>query len=250
MPIKSNLPDLSPARDRYAVEITLPSGGYVDREAFPNGLIKVYPWTSELDEWVVKRTGNTQKVIVHDLLPKLCDLNGCEPESFLISEALLVWMVSRSIRSDRKVSFSTTCPTCSTTSSLNITVPDDLERTGEKPAGYQGTDTVMLPSTKDVVRHAPITVGKSRTVVQRPDKGYPDTVATLGSAIVDVNGGKPDSLAEACDYVNALPPADFEALKVSVESGMPGLSNILQIQCDECGHEYPHTIKFTEVFFR
>lgn len=254
MPIKTNLPNLSPARERFKTTITLPSGGYVDAESFPDGNITVYPWTVELDEWVVKRHGGnaSKETILHDVFPRLCDLKKCPADKFLLSEALLIWMVSRSIRNDQKVTFGTQCPACNATADMTVGVPSDLEMTGEKPKGYPGFDEITLKDAKDVLHVTPISVGRSRAVINRPvgPRKFGDSVCNLAASIVSVNGGKPDTMDEACGYVSALSMADYEALNTQVGDLNPGVSTKLNIECDACKHQYPHTLQFTDTFFR
>ena len=254
MAIKTNLPSLSPARERFKTTIQLPSGGYVDPDSFPDGNITVFPWTVELDEWVVKRHGGnaSKETILHDVFPKLCDLKKCVPDRFLLSEALLIWMVSRSIRNDQKVTFGTQCPACSTKADMTVGVPSDLELTGEKAKGYVGYDEVTLDDAKDALHVTPLTVGRSRAVITRPvgPRKFGDAVCNLAASIVSVNGGKPDTLDEACDYVSALSIRDYEHLNTCTGDLNPGVSTKLNIECDACKHHYQHALQFTDTFFR
>jgi len=250
--IKTNLTDLTPARERYKVQIKLPSSGYVFPSAFPDGMLTVYPWAPELDDWVAKRTESSAKTIIQDLLPKLCDLNGCPTDKFIISEALLVWMVSRSIKSDRKVAFNTKCPKCGESSDMTICVPEDMELIGEKLADYCGFETLHLAQANDDITFSPTTVGQSRLVITRPQeqRKHPDAVVTLAVSLRRVNNTAPDNLSEACEYVAALSPLDYEAFKTGLEKAMPGVDNNLSLSCDACGFDYKHTLNFTETFFR
>ena len=253
MAINTRLPDLSPARDRFKTTITLPSSGYVDTKAFPNGVLTVYPWTADLDEWVIKRHGSnaSKNTMLHDVFPKLCDLNGCPPDKFLLSEATLVWLVSRSIRSHQKAAFQTACPECGVKTELTVTIPDDLERTGEKPADYAGYEAVTLQDSTDTVQLSPLSVGKSRAALDRPAGSiYADSVSMLAAMIHTVNGGRPDSMSEACQYVTALSPYDHGTLSKFAQDLNPGVSTRLEIECDACKHNYQHAIQFTDSFFR
>ncbi len=53
MPIQSKLPNLTPSSERLKKIIKLISGGYSLKPDIPDGLVTVYPWDSEVSEWVM-----------------------------------------------------------------------------------------------------------------------------------------------------------------------------------------------------
>ena len=55
MPIKTNLKTLAPAVERLKTQIKLISGGFSVRNMLPDGQLVVYPWDSEVSDWLVSR---------------------------------------------------------------------------------------------------------------------------------------------------------------------------------------------------
>src|ERR1039457_4761744 len=100
MPITSNLKDLSPARDRYSKKVQLLSHGTINGQFFPDGQITIRPWDFQIDDWITTRLRRgliKGRTLLFQVLPKVCDLNGCPVDKFIASEVMTVLMLSRSI---------------------------------------------------------------------------------------------------------------------------------------------------------
>ena len=113
MPIKSNLPGLEPRREKFKQEIQLLSGGYTDRKAFPNGMITVYPWDNSVDEWFRERLRKgSGEGVVWDLVTIIANMNGAEYTKMVIGDVYTIILVSRSIRYQNEVVYTSRCPNC------------------------------------------------------------------------------------------------------------------------------------------
>src|ERR1044072_4596149 len=113
MAIKTNLPGLEPRRERFKQEIELLSGGYTDRKAFPGGKITVYPWDSSVDEWFRKRIREGKEGgVVWDIVSQIANLNGADYRKMVIGDVYTILLVSRSIRYQNEVVYTSRCPNC------------------------------------------------------------------------------------------------------------------------------------------
>jgi hypothetical protein len=96
MPIRTNLKSMTPRREAYKREITLLSRGYTDPVHWPEGKLTVYPWDSEIDEWMLENARKLSKEeLIFNLLEKCCNLNGGKVADFVADEIYLVLLVSR-----------------------------------------------------------------------------------------------------------------------------------------------------------
>ena len=80
MALNTNLKDRTPRRDKFARKIKLLSGGYSCPEAFPEGMITVYPWDYQIDTWLQnarRGVGMDNETVLFQLVEKVCNLNGC-----------------------------------------------------------------------------------------------------------------------------------------------------------------------------
>jgi hypothetical protein len=254
--IKSNVTDLKPSKDRFKKQIKLLSGGKVNENHFPGGQITIYPWDYKVDEWIQKRQrsgiGSTRS-LMHNLLPMLCNLNGCPPDKFIASEVLTVMMVSRSILLNDKVSFDYACPGCKKTGAGTVKVPDELERLGEKPETWPGFDIIVLPDCKDSVKVRPLTVGDeisidSRTDLQKSRCG--EAAAKVIAGVVSINDTTADKVDELIQWFESLPPGDQNHLIREFDKLQPQLSTDIHLECNECGKQFDYTLRLDPDFFR
>lgn len=257
MPIKSNVDTSVSSRERYKQEVTLLSHGYANKSAFPDGKITVYPWDSSIDEWVRanSRKKISDKMFTLELVKRLCNLNGCKFEEFVVGDASTVILMARSIRHDNHVTYSPTCPWCkSANAEENIAVPDDLERIGEKDANYGGFDVCTLPSSKDVVKLRPLIINDEILLDARSDEKkrlLSDELAHILCGIIDVGGGQPSSLDELLAWHAALHPQDQTFLAGFVQQVSPHLSADLEHVCDSCERKFTFTLPLEDRdFFR
>ena len=260
MPIKTNLKDLKPAKDRFSRKIQLLSKGYFAPNAFPDGLITVYPWDTQVGEWFASqaRKQGQSANLIYDVIPKIAALGECKLDSFIASEALLVLLVSRSILHNDSVTFEAACPHCGHRQHETIQVPGQLQKQGEKPDGYPGWDEVTLTNSKDVVRLRPYTIGDMRALkTLSNDPAYkankiPDPVLRLSQVTLTIGGGKPDSPQELLTWFQALHPGDAEQLLAYFDTMQPTLSTEVPVTCDEpaCGKDFEYRLQMDIDFFR
>lgn len=252
MAIKTNMTELTPRRERFKREIQLLSGGYTDRQAFPSGMITIYPWDSSIDAWFQDRAmKGRQDTIFIDLFQKLCNLNGCPVDKFVSGDVFTVLMVSRALRTQNTLSYVAKCPACGHAESEKIVVPDELEKVGEKSLDYPGYDDITLPVCKDDVRISPLLVGQERSISESNDQDkMPNQLARVLYSIQLVGGGEPESIDEALEWYQALDPQDLDYLETQINEHNPHLDQEIHHKCDKCGEEFSHTLALDQEFFR
>jgi hypothetical protein len=177
-------------------------------------------------------------------------------KTMVSSELPLVVMVARALTfADSRVEYVATCPHCRTTQpKVNIQIPGQLQKVGEKAAGFTG-DTITLPTCKDVVVTRPITVGEEEGARGRDTK-YQKLIgnveATALAAVRTVGGGQPDTQDELVKWYRALAPTDTEFLVAEVAKLNPGVSNGIKHQCENtaCLREFTYELNLATDFFR
>lgn len=257
MPIRTNITDLTPARDKFKQEITLLSRGYYAPDYFPDGKITIYPWDAKIDEWLLDRSrrGNrSREMIMHEVLEQVADLKGFSAGQLLIGDGLTILIVSRALQTELVVGYTAVCPSCRLDEKAQARIPDNLRKVGEKAADYPGHDELMLPSCKDVVWTRPLTVDDEKAILGRDTtikKTINDRLARLYAAIVSVNAGTPDDAEELDTWYGALPPADASALRDHVLVSDPHLDTRIEHACPDCGTVYKHNLDLLSLdFFR
>lgn len=254
MAFTSNLKSLTPRRQQFQKKIKLLSGGYIKPDSFPNGEITVFPWDADVDDWLADRIkkGN-QALVLYDLCAKVCDLNGCPLDSFLIGDVNTVLLVSRSIRYSSVIEYEAECPICRHRAFETITVPDELGRAGEKTPDYRGYDEIILPDCQDVVQIRPLCVRDERLLSERDEASrmlMTDHVMRILQPVVSINGGKPDAWEEILRWFKAISPRDAAFLEQKEGELYPHLDVSLPHQCDRCGKQFKHDLDFSQEFFR
>jgi hypothetical protein len=259
MPLVTNVNTSVTARQQYKQEITLLSHGYINRTAFPDGKITVYPWDSDVDEWFTQRLRKGQKhLILFELTEKLCDLNGCDINEFVLGDMHTVMLVARSIIHKNQVKYTPVCSRCGFAHPISVvSVPDELEKIGEKGPDYPGYDTVSLPESHDVVKFRPLQVKDEITIENRTEhtkKMASDNVARILIPIISVgNGqqeGRPDSIQELLMWWQALHPRDRLFFTEAQDNLYPHLNQVLKHVCDNCQSEFEHPLNLDLSFFR
>lgn len=253
MAIKSHISTTIPTRDRFKREITLISKGYAAPAAFPDGKITVFPWDIQISEWLQKRArkGNAD-TIMFDLLPQIANLNGCPVEDFVMTEVMLIAMVSRSILRENKLDLQLVCPACNHEWSEPLQVPEQLGVLGEKGDGFvPGSDKTILPVSLDEVATKPLLVSSYKAAAGYAKKTQiSERLAVIIASIVSVGGGEPDSAQEVLSYINALHPKDLAELEKGIHDNNPQLDPNLAVSCPACGHQFHKAINFDAEFFR
>jgi len=245
---------LTPRRQAFKREIILLSHGFSNRTAWPGGKLTVYPWDSEVDEYLIEMARKTSRQqLVFGLLGKLCDLNGGKIDEFVADEVQTVLLVARALSTEGTVHYTSQCPFCAAKKIEQIKVPDELEKAGEKPDDYPGYDDITLPMCKDVVRVRPLLVKDERVIEDRSTEQkqqVSDTRLRLLLPIVSINDTKPDTLEELIAYSKALHPRDAKFIEEEERRLSPHLNTNLPHVCDDCGKQFTHLLSFDQDFFR
>lgn len=254
MAFQSKLKSLVPRRTQFQTKIKMLSGGYAKPDAFPNGEITIYPWDTNIDDWLADRLKKgEQSMVLYDLCAKLCDLGTCPLDNFVIGDVNTVLLVARSLRYASRVEYEARCPACNNRELESIRVPDELGRIGEKTQDYPGFDEITLPDCQDVIRVRPLTVHDERVINQRDDVSkalMTDHIMHILIPIVSINDGKPDSWEQALQWFNAISPQDAAYLEAQENQLYPHLDTDIPHRCDKCSTEFRHTLDFSQEFFR
>jgi len=256
MAIKTNLPDLTPASQRFKQEIILPSGGFSNPIAFPGGKFIVYPWDMATSEWMVTAPRTNELTYMVQLVSRLSHLSTEVVKTMVSSELPLIVMVARALTfPDSKVEYVATCPYCRTNQAkVALQIPNALQKISEKPAGYT-CDTVTLPVSKDVITVKPATVTEQEAARNRPEKFQKvlgNAEASALAAVRTVGGGVPDTQDELVKWYRALSPTDSEFLVTEIAKLNPGVSTSIKHVCDNqaCQREFTYELNLTTDFFR
>lgn len=255
--IKSNVTDKRPRREKFKREIKLISNGCAHPTAFPGGKITIYPWDSAIDAWLneaaAKATGTATDRLLYDLMAKVCNLNGCPLEDFIVGDVNTVLMVARSVQTNCAISYLTVCDKCGNEMVDEITVPEELKPVGQKKDDYQGFDTVVLKDSTDTVDVRPLRIRDELAILGRTPEDQlrvSNHLAHCIAPVVGVNQTQAERLEELVEWYEALSPADAKQLQDFVEANTPHLSQELVQNCDRCGHTYPHRLILNQDFFR
>jgi hypothetical protein len=254
MPIRTNLKSMTPRREAYKREITLLSRGYTDPVHWPEGKLTVYPWDSEIDEWMLENARKLSKEeLIFNLLEKCCNLNGGKVADFVADEIYLVLLVSRARLTADKIRYFSLCPFCGHKSEEEVTVPNELGPLGVKAPDYPGWDAIKLPECEDVVKVRPLVVLDERAIVNRPEeerKVISDGILRTIMRVVDINDSRPDKLDELVQWYRALSPGDANFLDKEGRRHTPHLDTAIPHKCDECNRDFRHSLDFNQDFFR
>jgi len=254
MPIKTNMKSLTPRRQAFKREITLLSHGFSNRTAWPGGKIVVYPWDSEVDEYLIEQSRKaSRQQLVYGLLNKLCDMNGAKADEFVADEVQTVLLVARALSTEGTVNYTSQCPACSKKKVETIRVPDELEKAGEKNDDYPGYDDITLPICKDILRIRPLLIRDEKIIDERPPDQkvfVSDTQLRILMPVITINESKPDTLEELLLYYKALHPTDAKFVETEAKRLSPHLNTNIPHVCDDCGKPFKHLLTFDQDFFR
>jgi hypothetical protein len=254
MPIKTNMKSLQPRRQAFKREIQLLSKGFSAPEAWPEGKITVFPWDSDVDAYLMEKVNKGGRGnLLYGILEKVCNLNGASVDKFVFSEINGILLFSRALRFNGPVEYDSHCPHCHSTDKESIKIPEELSPIGEKEVGYKGMDSITLPGCKDVITLRPLLVADQKKIEDRAKnewKSVPERVAQIVYPIVDINGGRPDTIEELITYYEALSPDDCIYLEEQEIALTPHLDTKIPHKCKECGKDFYHTLMFDQEFFR
>ncbi len=252
MPIKTNLKDLTPSRERLKVTMPLLSHGYTAPKSFPKGEITVYPWDNFVDDKLMELVSveENEHRVMFDILPYVCNLNGCPIEDFVVGDVNTVLMVSRSIPKANRLTLHLTSPfNKSHHWTEEVVIPDMLEKVGEKTQGYKGYDVIELPVCKDVVAIRPLLVRDELNLHKR-DKSITERAARIVSGVVTINDTQAETLNEYAEWYYALEPKDQDFLEEQQELHTPHLSQKLEIECPSTKKTFTYSLRLDRDFFR
>ena len=257
MAIKSNITDRRSRREKFKREITLVSGGFAKPDAFPGGSITVYPWDSSIDAWLTdaanKATGTDRDRLLYDLMAKVCNLNGCPLEDFVLGDVNTVLMTARSIANQSRIQYMTKCPKCGQEELDTVQVPEELQPLAQKAAGYKGLDVITLDESKEIVEVRPLRIRDELAIAGR---GAPERerisshIAHIIAPVVTINATQADRIEELLEWYESLSPHDSQQLENFIEASTPHLNQELPQKCDSCGNLWTHRLVLDQEFFR
>lgn len=257
MPIKTNLKSMTPRRQAFKKTVALPSHGFSNPQAWPDGQIVVYPWDSSIDDFLLEanRKTNARQNVLFDLVAMLCDLNGGQLDDFVADETNIILLVSRALAQDNTIVYTSVCPFCNAKEQEQVKVPDELEKVSEKLPGYAGFDLITLPECKDAVKVRPLLIKDERIVMSRPAierAKISDSILRNLLRVVSINDSTPDNLAELKTWFEAIPPKDSRYLEEQARELSPHLNTLMVHVCANpmCGREFKHNLTFDQDFFR
>lgn len=252
MAIKTNLSSLKPASERLKANMKLLSGGYSVPTFAQDGVVTVYPWDSEVSAYLQERMEAVSSIeAMFDTLGKVLRAPKEVVNAFVASEVVSVLIFARALTNAQTLEFDAVCtnPKCKHTHRVKLCVPDQLERIGEKPAGYKGVDILELPVSKDVLEVRPLLVNDELSIVT-PPPGLSTTAARHLLSIATVNGTRADSQAELTMYYRALEPRDVDTLATFISVNEPKLGTTVTCICDKCGTTFTKELSLDSDFFR
>jgi len=253
MAIKTKMKSLVPRRQQYAKKFKLISGGFTNRQAWPDGEITVFPWDTDVDEWFVSAQEMGEPHLLAGLLEHVVAWNGATVDDIVVSEMMTILLMARSLTTGGKLHYLSECPVCHNKEEEALVVPDELEPLGQKGPEYPGYDLITLPDCQDVVAIRPLTMADDRAVEDREyDKkqAVPDGRLRKIMPVVAVNEGAPETLMEVDQWYQALSPKDARYLVEKEDELSPQLNRRIPHNCSRCKREFFHVIRFDADFFR
>lgn len=259
MAIQTKLKSLVPAADALKRELVLISGGYTVREECPGGKITVFPWDSEVSEWVVEQAekdgSGTQFSAA--VVGRVTKLPAKTVDKLVASELLVIMLVSRALTSDGSLRYQAKCPHCGYLHPhSSIKVPEQLGVVGKKPENYPGYDTLILPAAQDEIKVRPLTVRDVALIEEdvqfNKASGLSRNSLNTMASIIEVGGGRPDSREELLTYFKALAPSDREWLTMKLNNEInPGLDVRIPHTCDKpsCKRDFTYNLGLNYDFF-
>lgn len=252
MPINTKLTSLVPASERLKKTITLISGGYSLHPEVKDGQLTIYPWDSEVSEWVASSSRAQDPLFSATLVQKLTRLPSQVMDRFIASELLLVMLVARSLVTKGTVEYRARCPHCQAVQKTStLKVPEELGVLGKKDTWYQGFDMIKLPESEDEIKLRPLMVVHLKEIEGRRPPNLSESGANLAASIQEVNGGAPTSPEELFSYYLALPPGDVVYLRQKSNELSPALDTVVAHVCDSsrCEKKFSYNLGLHYDFF-
>ncbi len=252
MPLNTKLTSLVPASERLKKTITLISGGYSLQPEVQGGQLTIYPWDSEISEWVASSSRAQDPLFSATIVQKLTRLTGPVMDRFIASELLLVMLVARSLVTQGTVEYRARCPHCQTVQkTTTLKIPEELGTLGKKETGYLGFDMVKLPESGDEIKLRPLMVGHLKEIEGSRPATLSESGANLAISIQEVNGSVPANPKEIFQYYLALPPGDVAHLRQKSNELSPALDTVVAHVCDlpRCEKHFSYNLGLHYDFF-
>lgn len=268
MPIQTNLD--SKKVEAQTREYRLPSGGIPYRAKHPDfpGTVVVSPFSFETQGILTTNLNLFQKyrLLVSRIVGNFPA--GFDYGDLLVEDAVMVLVLARGLTYGEHYPFTTTCPECGKLEKHEVKVPDSLPVRNWDDADAAALEkrcVVTLPRCRDKVGIRMLSLSEEESIYssmkatrkQLSDASAAavgtvgnDSVTTIARQIRTVNGGTPDSVAEAAAYVRRITGADMVALQDALKAFSCGIDFSWTITCPDCGHQYPHAMARSMEFFR
>lgn len=260
MPITSNLDSgkIAPIMQEY----NLPSYGLTYDGKF-GPLVTVRPYSFNTEKILLTNLKGSEKLVkiaaavTH--APSDFDINN-----FLMADILTILAIARGLTYGEEYSFRATCPECGTKENCRVKVPTELSvKTWADYSTKEDLEKAMefnLPIGKDRVAIKLLTIGDEisleRTATQnaaasRTDIAEERYMIRLAMQLRSVNGGVPDNLQEAREYIKRLEGENMVTYERTLDAMSIGIVFAWKIACDGCGFQYDANVPMgTGGFFR
>jgi hypothetical protein len=260
MPIVSKLSSMQNAAERLKRVIMLPSSGYSIRSYSVDGTITVYPWDSEVSEWMLEQSSERRGSsfsFMASVAGRVTRFSSSIIDQFVASELLLILLVARGLASNGRLHYTSRCPHCKRAQKQSeIVVPDALGVVGKKEIDYPGYEDVTLPESTDVLTVRPlkvidVTSPSTTPTAENAMKNLSQNTKNTLRAIIAVGGGTPEDVPELVRYYLALPLTDVAFLKRRLREISPGVDMLIPHECDfaDCKLKFSFDLALDYDFF-
>ncbi len=256
MPIQSNA-DKVPVK---SMEVLLPSCGLLYPDSFPSPLlVKAFGFSSED---ILLQPGNPLRKLASVVDSVVSFPVGFESTQLIAGDLYVIIACARALTYGEDYRFREICPNCSHPEIISIKVPDALPvKNWSEYATLEDLEkdmALILPVIKDNVMLRWPTIQqeieaddfKRKAKAAGKEEFDSATVVGVANRIATVNGGSPDSLAEAVSYIRNLRGQDKVALEQKIEDLSPGITLAWTLACDSCNHQWDAKIPLSSDFFR
>lgn len=241
------------------MEYKLPSAGipYLTKHPdFPE-IIKIRPYNIETEAYLLGNSTTIDKM--QFILSKVASWPaGFDLNELLVSDQFTVLAIARAQTYGEDYMFRTQCPQCGAQDLETIKVPEQLPVRVWDRADPPVLD-VLLPRVKDKITLKFYTIANDRETTKfirdlkqvggsgDANLGY---IRRLAYHIKEVNGGAPDSIAEAEQYLLQLDGSDLVVFRDAIDKLSCGIQYEWFITCNKCGFLYERDMPIASDFFR
>lgn len=259
MPIKTNYANIEKV-PIIRMEYRLPSAGLPYLEKFPDfpESIGIRSYSIETEGYLMGNSTMADKM--RFITAKVADL----PDRFDINELLLadeftILAIARAQTYGETYQFRAQCPNCAHQELIDVKVPENLPVKVWKRSEPPKLE-VRMPHSKDLVEVRLLTirddmeasryVAEMKALSQGVSEDALGYMRRVAHQIKSVNGGTPDNIAEADQYVQRLQGPDMSELSAFIDEMACGIKYDWTICCDKCAFVYERFIPIAGDFFR